>query len=312
MSRNYRTHYPRPPGRKSNCLSWTALLIATLLSAALLSAQLPTDVQRQETLAYLFALQKPDGSFGQNRLVPKSDLATTSAAVRAIIYFGGQVPQAEACRKYLRACQNADGGFANTPGGSSEVRITALAVLALVELGEKDKSVLGRAIKYLEAHAKTFEEIRIAAAAFEALHLQPSKKTLKAWQQEILRRRNPDGTFGTGGDVPRDTASAVACLLRLGLSVENRETAAKAIVAGQRPDGGWGREGQPSDLETTYRVMRAFFMLKHQPALPAVAKFVASCRSQEGAYALRPGEVPSPQATYFASAIFHWLNHWPQ
>lgn len=274
--------------------------------------QVPTDAQRKETLEYLYALQKPDGSFGLSALVPKSDLPSTSAVVRAIVYFGGQVPNADKTREYLRSCQNADGGFAASPGGSSQVRTTALAVLALVELGEKNKAALGRATKYLEAHAKTFEDIRIAAAAFEALQMQPSKKTLKSWQLEILRGRNSDGTFGKPGDVARDTGSAVACLLRLGLPVQNEDVAAKAMIQGQQSDGGWGRGGQPSDLESTYRVMRALYMLKQKPNLEAVAKFVASCRTSEGAYSLRPAEAASPQATYFASAILRWIQNWPR
>ncbi|MCS7167789.1 MAG: terpene cyclase/mutase family protein [Gemmatales bacterium] len=282
-----------------------------LFSVALVSCQLVSDEHRQETLEYLYSLQKNDGSFGPSRLVPKSDLPTTSAAVRAIVYLGGRVPNKEHTRNYLRSCQNADGGFGANPGASSEVRTTALAVLALVELGENDRATFARAIRYLETQAKTFEDIRIAAAAFEALAQRPNKKTLKNWQLEIARGRNPDGTFGQGGDIARDTGSAVACLLRLGLPADNTESAIQAILQGQRADGGWGREAQPSDLETTYRVLRALYMLKAKPNLGAVAKFVASCRTMEGAYALRPGDVPSVQATYFASAILRWLRNWP-
>ncbi|MCS7016194.1 MAG: terpene cyclase/mutase family protein [Gemmatales bacterium] len=286
--------------------AWIGLIVAVW------AGQFPSQAQRKETLDYLYSLQKMDGSFGPSALVPKSDLPTTSAAVRAIVYFGGEVPQADKTRRYLRSCQNPDGGFGSSPGAASEVRTTALAVLALVELGEKDRIVLGRALKYLEAQAKTFEEIRIAAAAFEALHQRPGKKTLKTWQLEINRLRNADGTFGKGGDVARDTGSAVACLLRLGLSVEDSSAAAQAILKGQRADGGWGRDAQPSDLETTYRVLRALYMLKHKPNLEAVAGFLARCRAAEGAYALQPGDVPTVQATYFASAILRWLQNWPQ
>lgn len=273
-------------------------------------AQLPSETQRQQTLKYLYALQQPDGSFGISAQAPKSDLPTTSAAVRAIMYFGGEVPKADLCRRYLHSCQNGEGGFATNPGGVVDVRSTALAVLALVELRDPDKPRLDRALRYLENHVRSFEEIRIAAAAFEALQAAPNKQVLQAWQQEILRLRNDDGTFGTGGDVARDTGSAVACLLRLGLPVEKADVVAQAILRGQRPAGGWGRDQQPADLETTYRVMRALYMLKQKPNLDAVVQFVARCRCENGGYALRPGESASPQATYFAAAILRWVHHW--
>jgi len=284
---------------------------AIVLTFALTSrAQLPGEMQRQQTLKYLYALQQPDGSFGTSVQAPKSDLPTTSAAVRAIMYFGGEVPKADLCRRYLHGCQNEDGGFAANPGGMADVRSTALAVLALVELRDPDMPRLHRALRYLENHARSFEEIRIAAAAFEALQAAPNEKVLQAWQQEILRLRNDDGTFGKGDDVARDTGSAVACLLRLGLPVEKADVVTQAILRGQRPDGGWGRDQQPADLETTYRVLRALYMLKQKPNLDACAHFVARCRCENGGYALRPGESASPQATYFAAAILRWVRHW--
>jgi len=288
-----------------------AAMCLILVSVSALSGQLPTQVQKQQTLAYLYSLQQPDGSFASGASTGKSDLPTTSAAVRAIVYFGGKVPNAESCRKYLLACQNSDGGFASRPGEVSQVRTTALAVLALVELSDADRARLNRALEYLESQARNFEDIRIAAAAFEAMQVRAGDKTLKRWRQEILSLRNAEGTFGKGQEVARDSGSVAACLLRLGLPLENADAVTQAILGGQRRDGGWSRADQPSDLETTYRVMRALYMLKCKPDLKAVAGFVASCRTASGGYALRPGESATPQATYFAAAILRWLANWP-
>jgi len=293
------------------CWMSMAALCLALVSLSALPGQLPTEAQKRQTLAYLYSLQQPDGSFASSAPSGKSDLPTTSAAVRAIVYFGGKVPNTESCRKYLLSCQNADGGFAARPGEVSQVRTTALGVLALVELGDADKTRLNRALEYLESQARNFEDIRIAAAAFEAMQVHPREKTLERWRQEILSLRNAEGTFGKGQEVARDSGSVAACLLRLGLPLDNTDTVARAILAGQRQDGGWGRADQPSDLETTYRVMRALYMLKRKPNLDSVARFVASCRSENGGYALRPGESATPQATYFAAAILRWLGNWP-
>src|SRR5262245_62752730 len=70
------------------------------------------------------------------------------------------------------------------------------------------------------------------------------------------------------------TGGAVVAELRLGRAAENKAAVLKALKEGQRPDGGYGKEGaKGSDLETTYRVLRAF----HRSEERRVGK---ECRSQ--------------------------------
>src|SRR5207244_4356911 len=110
-------------------------------------------------------------------------------------------------------------------------------------------------IKYLDENAKSFEEIRIAAAGFEALNRKPSHAD--AWTEQVKKTANPDGTFGKGDGQARDTGGAVVVRLRLGtkLSKEQTETVIKALDGGQRPDGGFGKgDVKESDLESTYRI----------------------------------------------------------
>src|SRR5438309_647590 len=77
--------------------------------------------------------------------------------------------------------------------------------------------------------------------------------------------RNADGTWGDGPGQARATGSAAVALLRMGVNLDNRDAVVAAMKTGQRPDGGWSKGDGPSDLETSYRVMRAFFMLKAKP-----------------------------------------------
>src|SRR5207245_626789 len=110
---------------------------------------------------------------------------------------------------------------------------------------------------------KKLEDIRLAAAAYEAVK---SKCELAGdWIAVIQKRENPDGTFGTGPTAARETGGAVVTLLRLGAEVDRRDNVLKVLKAGQLADGGWGMDGTRADLETTYRVMRAFVMLKDRP-----------------------------------------------
>jgi hypothetical protein len=162
---------------------------------------------------------------------------------------------------------------------------------------------------YVGENAGTFEDVRIAAAAFEAIEKDlPVRKPLSLMMQKITQSQNPDGTYGKEGNVARETGGAVAAILRLGGEPANRANVIKAIKSGQRPDGGWGKAGEPSDLETCYRVMRAFKMLGEQPNKEAIRVFIAKCRNADGSYGVQPGQPGSVSGTYYAGIILSWLE----
>jgi len=258
----------------------TLVILSLLFAAAPASAQPPSAEQKKATLEYLYALQKPEGGFGLSPRVPECDLNATSAALRAIKYFGGEVRNKADCEKFILRCLDKDtGGFAAKPGGMSDVRTTALGVMALHELSPPAKvtrSIYAGAVKYWLANAKTFEEVRIAAAGLDTIQAKLPKKN--DWLAIINQNRNADGTYGKGGAQARDTGGSVAAVLRLGGTIGDRDNVIKVLREGQRPDGGWSRDGGKSDLETTYRVVRAMWMLKAKPDVPALQSFIARCR----------------------------------
>jgi hypothetical protein len=91
--------------------------------------------------------------------------------------------------------------------------------------------------------------------------------------------------------------------------VDSPDNVVKVLKEGQRKDGGWGKDGLPSDLETTYRVVRALVMLKAQPQHPKACRtFIARCRNVDGGYGLQPGQAGAANATYFAGILLHWLD----
>jgi hypothetical protein len=139
---------------------------------------------------------------------------------------------------------------------------TAVGLMAVVELKMPTEKYAKGAVKYLSDNAKSFEDIRIAVAGFESLKtLSPQKEN---WSAAVLLLEPKDGIFGKGGGQARDTASAVVTLLRLDAKGIDSDRVLKVLKAGQRKDGGWGKTDNEtaSDLETTYRVMRCFMMLK--------------------------------------------------
>jgi hypothetical protein len=291
---------------------FAVVALVLLVSAALVHAQ--SAEEKKATVAWLQKLQPGDGGFlpgatnplGGSRILPS--LGATTSALRALKYLGGEPRDRDACVKYVeKAFDTRSGGFIGVqPGLKPDVNSTAVGLMAVVELKMPVEKYADPAVKYLGENAKTFEEIRIAAAGLEAVGKRPPQAD--AWLEQLAKMRNPDGTYGKDDGMARDTGGAVAAVLRLGGKVEHKDKVLEALKAGQRDDGGYGKaDVKGSDLETTYRVMRAFHMLKDRPDAEKVRKFVARCRNEDGGYGVRPGQPSTVSGTYFASIIGHWL-----
>jgi prenyltransferase beta subunit len=280
---------------------------------ALLHAQTPEEVQA--SVQYLRSLQTDSGSFtirsadaaGQDPNPPS--LRATVGALRALKYFGGEAKDVAACKKFVAACFDKEvGGFADKPGGKPDVITTAVGLMALVELGMPFGEYRDPALAYIGKYAKSFEEIRMAAAGVEAAQKKPAEA--EAWLKQIADMRNTDGLYGKGDGQARETGGAAAAILRLGGKVENAKEVLAALKAGQRKDGAFGKaDSSNSDLETSYRVMRAFHMLKDHPSdVAALQGFIARCRNKDGGYGVTPGQPSTVSGTYYAATIRHWLE----
>ncbi len=275
-----------------------------LLVPSIAFAQPPAD--RAATLKYLAGLQQESGSF-KSDAKGGSSLRATSAAVRAIKYLGGEVANPLQVKAFVLSCYDPPtGGFAEA-GERPNVTVTCTGIMAAVELGIPEAK-FPMAIDYLETEAKTFEDVRIGAAALESLKAKP--KWLEKWNVVANKQLNNDGTAGKGDNRVRDTASVVAMKLRLNLPVVNRDKVMAMIRAGQAADGGWMKgDAKTSDLETTYRVMRAMMLAKERPKNTfKLGEFLASCRNADGGYGTAPGEPSSASGTYYCAVITKWLE----
>jgi hypothetical protein len=289
----------------------TLILLAGLVPLRGQTPDKQTDIAESlQTLRYLASLVIEDGGFLPVKGEKKPTLRATSAALRAIKYRGGgQMPDPTRTVKFVASCfDRTSGGFVDRPGeGKPDVATTAVGLMAVVELKMPLEDYSGPASRFLEKNARTFEEIRIAAAGFEAIGKKPT--TAGDWLKTLASMRNKDGTFGKGEDLARATGGAVAAQLRLGETISDPATILKAMRGGQRTDGGFGKEGaKTSDLETSYRVTRCFVMLKERPDVPKLKAFIARCRNADGGYGVTPRAQSSVSGTYFASIILHWLD----
>ncbi|HJZ94822.1 MAG TPA: prenyltransferase/squalene oxidase repeat-containing protein [Gemmataceae bacterium] len=290
-----------------------ALLLALLVVPAPAVGQ--TADEKAASVKFLASLQQPDGGFvaGPDKAsaaaVPQSSLRATSAAVRAIKYLGGEVPNKDKAATFVKACYTGDAGaFADRPKGKPDVNLTAIGIMAAAELIPDFD--FGPPVKYLAANAKTFEERRLAAGGMEAARtIDP---VVKDWLAETEKGRNPDGTYGIGDGQARETGSVTAMIYRTGgkLSDEHRKPVVAALRAGQRLDGGYGKaDAKASDMETTYRVMRAFHWLKEKPNdEPKLREFIARHRNADGGYGTAPGQPSTAGGTYYAAIVGYWLE----
>jgi prenyltransferase beta subunit len=284
-----------------------------VVCAPCLCAQSAED--RKATVAWLQALQADDGGFLPAAVNPagnklsKSSLRSTTAAVRALKYYRGAPRDLKAAADFVQKCFDKDGGgFGERPGAKPDVTTTAIGAMALVAAKLPTEPYAGAVVKYLGDNAKGFEDIRIAAAGMEALGQKGPQAD--AWLKEIAKLRHEDGTYGRGDGTGRDTGGAAVTVLRLGGEVAHRDHVVNAIKAGQRDDGGWGKAGEKaSDLESSYRVMRCFHVLKERPAdVDKLRVFIGRCRNKDGGYGTAPGQQSSVGGTYFAASILHWLD----
>jgi prenyltransferase beta subunit len=274
-----------------------------------LPAAAQTADEKKATVAFLHKLQTKEGAFRADTKATRPSLGGTTSCLRAIKYFGGTVAHKEQCKEFVLSClDEKTGGFANEPGGKPDPIVTAVGLMALVELKAPTDKVEKRAIAWMANHASSLEQVRMAAAGLETVGKRSEKNA--AWLARLARLQNGDGTFGKGNALARETGSLVACVLRLGGKVKDPAAIRKALDDHQRSDGGFGpAEARGSDLGTSYRVMRTYHMLGGKPrAALDLRKFVGKCRNADGGYGVAPGLPSTAGGSYFAGIILHWLD----
>lgn len=272
----------------------------------------------QRTVKWVLEQEAPDGGFYVAPQDPNIDakpmpsLRATSAAVRTLKYLGYPLLKNEREKHaafVLKCYDPKTGGFADTPGGKPDVTITSVGVMAAAELGIPHEKY-AKAMDYLKENAKTFEDVRIGAAAVEAWGVKDCPFDLKPW----FKIADKDGTESiedfTPRDYARDIGSHAAFSLRLGREIKQGPAITKTLLEGQREDGAWGKHlAKESDIETTYRVMRAFVLLKEKPnARNKLREFIDAHRNKDGGYAVKPGDKSSMSGAYYCTIITKWLD----
>ena len=284
-----------------------AIVIAGVVAqAGPASARAPGE--REQTGSYVAAFQNPDGGFA-GKVGQASSLGSTSSAIRTLGYVGGSIRDLPGCIAYVKSCYDpTSGGFAPTPGGKPDLTTTAVGLMAVAALKLDATPYSEGALGFLAKNAQDFEQARIAIAGLEAI--KATSPEFPRWTDLVKSKENPDGTYGSGSGQARETGSRAAALLRMGVTLEPAKKTAivAAMRAGQKADGGWGEGDGASDLGSSYRIMRAFFMMKEKPDLARLRAYLAGHRQSDGGYAPTIGGVADLQGTYFCSIMGYWAR----
>lgn len=264
---------------------------------------------------FVRSLQNSDGGFAQ-KPGDKSGVGPTSAGLRALNMLKAEAKDRKAAEEYIRKCIDYDAGtFAPEPAGKPTVFSTCVGLMGLNALWPVPTyttlgrvwSVGAKTVPWLAENTKTFDDVRIAAAALEAIDRKSPKQA--EWIALVEKMQKPDGTFGAGGGAARATGGAAVALLRMGATLKDPEAVLKTLRAGQQADGGWSADGvAASDGETTYRVMRCFHMMKAAPDAAKLRGFLAGCRNPDGGWGVKPGEPSTMSGTYYALTVLGWLG----
>lgn len=284
-----------------------------LLLITLSLCQQPSDSAR--VIAYLHSARHADGGYGLNPATADSSLSATTAAIRALKQWGGTPGEQAKTKAFVWSCFRSETGqFAETPQGDPNYRLTAIGVMAVCDLNERfTPDALARIQARLLSSDKP-DEIRLGAAAIEALvrseHLKKAPIEWKAKLNTVYQKeRNADSTYGSGTGQARTTAGYVVSYLRLGYPISHSDgkTVVDFLKTRQLSSGPWLNDKGEADLETTYRVMRCLYSLRCTDAkmVNQCEKFIASCRQADGGYGIGQSSV---QGTYFAGEIQHWIT----
>ena len=295
------------------CFALSIVLVLPSLSFA------QTIEQKLATIRYVHALQdKGTGAFKATADAKGTSLRATSSAVRTLKYLTGKttaeaVPNAAKTTAFVLACfDSKSGGFADSPGGKPDVAMTGVGVLASLEL-EIPRDKFAKAMDYLKVNAQSFEDVRIGAAVVEAWGVKNCPFELDF----LLKIAKAHGALSITIDPKdggaREVGSYAAMMLRLDVQPggdQERMFIAERLRDGQRDDGGWGKKDEKvSDFETSYRVMRAFYLLKEKPKdIAKLREFIGKCRNKDCGYGVKPGEASSASGVYFATIIAKWLD----
>lgn len=273
----------------------------TTLPASTLTAQ-----DRARTADYARTLQHVDGAFSWTAGADP-DLGATSTALRVLKECGQPVPHLDGVLAYIAACfDQTTHGFTRTPGGQPGLSATAQGHVALATLGRSTPAQTAGLTNLVGTFVTTSEDLWIVAPFLDTLGL--TSPDADRWTALAYAARNPDGTWGNGGDQIIATASHASSLVLLGAALQQPD-AVHSVIRDSHHGGAWPDRNGNTTLEATYHVSRAVHAMHIATNSTETLDFLNRCRRADGSYAPTPGQEPGNLVnSYFALTIDRWIT----
>ncbi len=265
-----------------------------------------------QTAQFVLDHHSPKGGYVPQKGSSPSLRATLSAR-RSLHLLGVKAPSPEKDILFVASCVDESGAFADRPNDKSTTTLASVGLLLASDLMMHKNPEYFKLIELNKRlvlnDAKSFEEIRMGAAVFEGLGVISTRRN--EWVRQLRATQSTEGGYGPSGSRLRDTGGVVAALLRLKepLAKQEKHALIEFLLSGQGKDGGFGvTESAPSELDSSYRIGRALWMLGVTPDARRMGVFLEKCRTPSGAYSVHPGEEPTLVDTYRALIISSWLK----
>jgi energy-coupling factor transport system substrate-specific component len=240
--------------------------------------------------------------------------APVAAGLAAIVAGGlllpalGNASPTSRAAAYVRAAQNADGGFGGAPGRGSNQLHTGWAALGLAAAGRNTADVGkgGRsAIDYIKAHAGSLNdlgELERTILVLRASSMSVTNFTGRNLVAELKSKQRGSGSFAGNNAW---TAFGILALRSAGVSSGSAPVSrARAWLARQQgKDGGFGvAPGAASDTDNTGSVLQALGAggLRSGKRVDRALKFLRGSQNSDGGFGQLRGYGSNTQSTAWA------------
>jgi len=206
---------------------------------------------------------------------------------------------------WLVAAQNADGGFAATPGQSSSPAMTGWAILGLEAAGENPLDLRrggATPISYLRGQAarlRSVGDLERTVLALEGAGINSRRFAGHDLVAELRRHRDGDGSVQ--GQVNLTAFYALA-LRAAGADAASLGRSARWLRRAQNDDGGWGIQPlAPSEADSTGAALQGLVAAGvGGSSVERGAKWLGRAQRSSGGYALGGSGIVNSQSTAWA------------
>jgi energy-coupling factor transport system substrate-specific component len=235
-------------------------------------------------------------------VLPVALAAIAALSLGGLSAGGGQASAAASTTSWMRAAQNADGGFGIAPGSESNAGMTGWASLGLEAAGVNPLDVAKGGetpISYLRANpseVRTVGDLERSVLVLRGAGLGARAFGGRDLVAELRRARGGDGSYDGAVNL---TAFGILAMKAAGAG-GNAKSAAW-LRAAQNTDGGWGLAPKTgSDADSTGAALQALAVAGGGPALAKGVDYLRAGQHKGGGFALAFNGPVNSQSTAWA------------